>query len=73
LEDLSEPVAEPAPEPVPVPELIPTTVDYEAPKDSFKIKLSGLKEKIKELGFYDGNEDGETIKFDISKVKEYLE
>jgi len=73
LEDLSEPVPEPAPEPVPEPEPIPTTVDYEAPKDSFKIKLSGLKEKIKELGFYDGNEDGETIKFDISKVKEYLE
>lgn len=46
---------------------------YEAPKASFRVKLSGLKDKIKELWFYDGNEEGENIKFDMAKVKEYLE
>ena len=45
---------------------------YEFGKTDFRIKLNGLKDKIKELGFYDGNEEWDTIKFNISKVKEYL-
>lgn len=45
---------------------------YEPNKEDFRIKLNGLKDKIKELGFYDGNEEWNTLKFDINKVKEYL-
>ncbi|MBR4633667.1 hypothetical protein IKO50_01575 [bacterium] len=43
---------QPEEEPTPTPE----TTDFDAPKDSFKANQS-LKDKIKELGFYDGNED----------------
>ena len=55
-----------------VPEVITQTTDFLAPKDSFKAKQN-LKDKIKDLGFYDGNEEGDTVKFNITKVKEYLE
>jgi hypothetical protein len=46
--DQPEPQPEPDPQPEPEPEPVPTTVDYEAPKDSFKVKLAGLKDKIRE-------------------------
>ena len=46
--------------------------DFEASKDSFKANQN-LKDKIKELGFYDWNEEWENIKFNITKVREYLD
>jgi len=45
---------------------------YEPSKDDFRVRLNGLKDRIKELWFYDGNEEWTTLKFDINKVKEYL-
>ena len=59
---------QPEEEPTPTPE----TTDFDAPKDSFRANQT-LKDKIKELGFYDGNEDWDSVKFNIAKVKEYLE
>ena len=47
------------------------TINFDAPKDSFKANQN-LRNKIKDLGFYDGNEEWVTIKFDINKVKKHL-
>ena len=46
--------------------------NFEASKDSFKANQN-LKDRIKELGFYDWNEEWENVKFNITKVKEYLD
>ena len=50
-----------------------STNTYEENKENFKIKLAGLKDKIKERWFFDGNEDWDTIKFNMVEVKKYLE
>lgn len=45
---------------------------YEPGKELFKVRLNGLKDELKKLEFYDGNEEWNTLKFNINKVKEYL-
>ena len=49
------------------------TWTYEEWIENFKIKMPALKDRIKQLEFYDGNEGWEKITFNIDKVKEYLE